>query len=257
MLEVALVSYINTRPFLDGFDQFFKPEEARFHLLPPMECAAALHRGDVDLSLLPVGALPNFEKVGILPTYCIGGNGPVESVFLLSQQPVQSLERVILDRHSRSSNGLARILLQSYWQQTVQYELPTEKHFNRIEGSTGGVVIGDTAIRIRDRFAYQYDLSEAWRKMTGLSFAFAIWAYRPDALSAQQISRLESAMAWGVQHLPEAAARWAQTFDFSEDFARHYLTNCIDYRFDAPKHRAMRVYLQQLLQLPDLALQAV
>ena len=257
MITIALVEYINTRPFLDGLEKHFGPEEVKLLLLPPAECARALQDGRADLSLMPVGALGNFDRVALLPDFCIGAWGPVHSVFLFAQQPVEALHTVILDRHSRSSNGLARILLRHHWRQPVQYHWPERKHFHRILGGTGGVVIGDQAIRIRDRYAYAYDLSAAWQQLTGLPFAFAVWVYRPGTLSEAWRARSAQALADGVAQREATAQRWHGYFDLDQDFARRYLTEYIDFRFTPAKHRALALYMRNLVRLPAIALQAV
>jgi chorismate dehydratase len=257
MLTVALVEYINTRPFLDGLEAHFGADEMELLLLPPADCARALQSGQADLALMPVGALPNFERVEILPDFCIGAKGPVHSVYLFAQQPIETLDTVILDRHSRSSNGLARVLLRHHWQKSVEYLMPDQKHFHRIVGSTGGVIIGDQAIRIRDQYAYAYDLSEAWYQLTGLPFAFAVWVYRPGAIDRRMAKRLFHAMQVGVQQRGKTAHRWADYFGLNTEFAQRYLTEYIDYRFTPDKHRALALYYQSLVKLPELALQVV
>lgn len=249
-MNIALVSYINTRPFLDGLErEFGEGEEVTLHLLPPSDCARALFDGQAELALIPVGSIPLGPKLDLLPSWCIGANGPVESVFIFSQKPIEAVEQVWLDRHSRSSNALAQILFAKHWNKEVRWLEPAIKHFDQIEDTTAGVVIGDEAIRIRDRFAYQYDLSEAWKALTGLPFAFAVWACLPGTLDEQTISRIESALGQGVAQRVETAHRWAGHFGMTEEFAEHYLTDCIDFEFDAGKHEAVALYLSLIQEM--------
>ncbi|MEL6134693.1 MAG: menaquinone biosynthesis protein, partial [Bacteroidota bacterium] len=226
---IALVSYINTRPFIDGFEQFFPDGEVQFRLMPPADCARALHQGSCDMALIPVGALPNFDHVHLHPDYCIGANGPVKSVYMFSRQPIDTLQEIRLDPHSRSSNGLTRILMKYHWKQQVDYYLPETRNFSYIQGQTGGVVIGDEAIKLRDRFEYAYDLSDHWKKLTGLPFAFAVWAYRPGVFSSTLMEKLTEAMAWGIAQADQSALKWAKHYDIPLPFAGKYLTQYIDY----------------------------
>ncbi|RMG70327.1 MAG: hypothetical protein D6722_08835 [Bacteroidetes bacterium] len=255
-MDIALVSYINTRPFLDGLQAHFTEEEARLHLMPPADCARYLAQGRCDIALIPAGALPAFrgQDIHLLPDYCIGANGQVESVFIFSQRPIEQLDTLRLDPHSRSSNGLARILLQHHWRRDLALIQPTERDFAHIAGATGAVVIGDEAVRLwlSGRYAYAYDLAEAWHDFTGLPFAFAVWAYRPGQLRPSQIQALGAALEAGIQQPLDSAARWAGFYDLPPDFSRRYLSECIDYRFDAPKHRALARYIRLLTALPEL-----
>ena len=257
MIDIALVSYINTRPFMDGFEAKIKDREIRFHLLPPVDCATHLHQGKCQMALLPVGALAQFKNISIMPNYCIGADGEVASVFLFSQEPLEKLDTIYLDRHSRSSNGLLQILMKHHWEKEVSYHKPEFKHFDKIKGSAGGVVIGDKAIRIRDQYAYAYDLAQAWKDMTGLPFAFAVWAYLPEAFTSEQLRQLNDAMRFGVEQAPKSAAKWAPEYKLDPEFAHKYLSHYIDFQFDVGKHKALELYYQLLLDLPQPELQLV
>jgi chorismate dehydratase len=249
ILRIALVEYINTRPFLDGLEQEFHGHEIELQLLPPSQCAVALREGRCDLALIPVGSLIDFQQVEILPNYCIGARGAVDSVFIFSELPIEELDCLQLDPHSRSSNALAQILLKHHWHRELPLLQPARRNFDNIKGTTGGVVIGDVAIRMRERFTYHYDLAEAWQQMTGLPFAFAVWVARPGALDAYWRKRLNQAFAWGVRQAPQSAQKWATHFELKPDFAHHYLTHSIQFEFDAPKHRALAMYLRLLQHL--------
>ena len=252
-MRIALVSYINTTPFTDGLRASFPEENIQLNLLPPADCAKALANGDADVALIPVGSLPDFEEIEILPNWCIGADGAVESVFIVSERPINDLDTVYLDPHSRSSNGLANILLQYHWRVNVEVKKSTERPFGKVGDRTGAVVIGDQAIRLRHKYPYVYDLSAAWKNYTGMPFAFAVWAAKPGTLTQEQIMTLDQAFAHGVAQASDSAKRWAEHFQLDPDFAHTYLTQHIDFRFDAPKHRAMETYLRALKTVKSIA----
>lgn len=246
-MKIAVISYLNATPYVDGLRRAFAAHEAELLLLPPAECAKALYAGECDAALLPVGALGESQNIRLLPNYCIGANGAVESVFILSQQPIETLDTLLLDPESRSSNRLAEVLSRHYWHTEPRLQ-PTKTldYVRQINGSTGGVVIGDKAIKYRKDFAYAYDLPEAWRQLTGLPFVFATWAIRPDSFPADQYTRFCQALNEGIEQAAGSAIRWADTYNVSEPFALHYLLQCLDFRFDDAKHRSMRLYRQFL-----------
>ncbi|MFK7969836.1 MAG: menaquinone biosynthetic enzyme MqnA/MqnD family protein [Bacteroidia bacterium] len=252
-MRIALVSYINTTPFTDGLRHEFSDQEVNLNLLPPSDCAKAFQQGDVDIALLPVGSLPDLDQVSILPNWCIGANGSVESVFIVSQRPIEELDTIYLDPHSRSSNGLANILMQYHWHINPALKNNPKRSFTKVKDRTGAVIIGDQAIRMRGKFRYVYDLSKSWQQLTGMPFTFAVWAYKPGAISAEQIERLNKAFAYGVEHALESAERWASHFQLNEEFCKNYLSQYIEYNFDAGKHRAMQTYLGALQQIETTA----
>lgn len=247
--SLALVSYINTRPFIDGLNHEFSQGELDLHLLPPAECATALADGRAQMALLPVGSLQDFQGLKLLNDYCIGADGPVNSVFMFSEVPVEQIEHVWLDRHSRTSNGLTRLLMKDWWRREVTFELPETRPFDLIKGTSAGVAIGDQAYRLRNKYPFVYDLSGEWKQATGLPFVFAVWAYRPGEWSDTTLNRIEQALAWGHSHRKQAAANWAEHFGYSLEAAEQYLTQSISFEMDAAKHEALRRYFQGLKAL--------
>jgi chorismate dehydratase len=254
-VRIALVSYLNTRPFLDGLRAGLGPEEAELLLLPPAQCAEALFSGRCDLALLPAGALAGHPELQVLPDYCIGADGPVHSVFLFAEEPVEQLDSLLLDRHSRSSNLLVQILLKHYWKRDLRLELPEVRRFDRIRGRTGGVAIGDEAIRLRDLYPQVYDLSACWKDLTGLPFTFAVWACRPGSIAPGLLRRIDGALEAGVQQAAASAERWAAHDQLPLEFAKTYLTRYIDYRFTAARHRALGLFLTLAAALEPAAVQ--
>lgn len=250
--SAALVSYINTRPYIDGLRQFFSPEELELRLLPPADCAPELLEGRCELALVPVGALLDFDKIGLMKDHCIGADGPVDSVFVFSQTPIEQVDSLLLDTHSRTSNGLARILMHNHWKNPVPFRAPEKRSFDEIRGTTAGVVIGDKAYKIREQFAHVYDLSEAWKKYTGLPFVFAVWAYRPGLADKGVLDRVRKGLEWGRNHKREAASKWAAEFGYTPEQAEKYLCESIHYSLDAPKHAALQRYFSELKALDAL-----
>ncbi|MEM6764630.1 MAG: menaquinone biosynthesis protein [Bacteroidota bacterium] len=254
-VDFTLVSYLNTRPFLDGLESVFMADEANFHLLPPFKCAQHLEERKCDVSLIPVGSLFDFADLRLLPHYCIGADGPVHSVFVFSELPIEQVETIYLDPHSRTSNLLSRILAKNFWKKDITFIEDVKHHHQYIRGNSAGVVIGDLAIRIKDMFPYVYDLSDCWKMMTGLPFAFAVWAYHPGSLNPFQITLIQEAFSKGVQQAGTTARKWADHFDIPMDFAIKYLEEYIDFKFDGGKHEALKLYLnlaQDLGVLPSV-----
>lgn len=248
-MQLSLVSYINTRPFIDGLNRHFSPEELKITPLPPAKCAESLLKKEAAIALMPVGALLSFEKIMLLPNYCIGADGAVNSVFIFSQKPIEEIDTLILDRHSRSSNGLAKILLQRYWKNKVAFINSEDKNFDSIKDNVAGVVIGDKALKIRQNYLYQYDLGEYWRKLTSLPFAFAVWAYYEEMVSPEMLNRIQIALADGVAHRAETALTSAAEYGLTPEAALSYLTQDIQYEFTYQRQQAVDLYLKWLKEL--------
>lgn len=247
--RLALVSYLNTKPFIEGLDHFFSSEELDLRLLPPSDCPRELAAGNCEMALIPVGSLLDFEDLTILNDHCIGADGPVDSVYLFSKVPVSEVETVLFDCHSRTSNGLTRILMEKFWKRNVTFQMPAVRDFDLIQGTTAGVAIGDVAYKIKGHFPYVYDLSEEWENYTRLPFVFAVWAYRKDHWTVAEVDRINQALTWGREHRKEAALKWGDEFGYSPKEAERYLCESIKYKLDGPKHQALERYIRELKEL--------
>jgi chorismate dehydratase len=251
MIRIALVSYMNTRPYMDGLTQHFQAHELALDLLPPAECATALASGRCAMALTPVGAIVDFQGVAVLNDYCIGAEGAVDSVFLFSQVPIAQTTHLVLDPHSRSSNGLARILYRELWGKTPVLVQPHGRAGAQVRGTTAAVLIGDQAYAERHNYPYVYDLAAEWKRLTGLPFVFAAWVYRPELIERALLDRILIALEAGIAQRRGTAVRWAAHYGYTEEAAVHYLCHSIQYTLDATKHTALERYFASLIALPS------
>jgi chorismate dehydratase len=238
--RVVAVSYLNTKPLLYGLLRSSIQSELELDLAIPSECARRLLAGEADIALVPVAVIPELPEAYIISDYCIGADGPVATVCIYGDVPIEEMTGIYLDHHSRTSVMLTRLLLEEYWQLKPKLVSAEEGYINRIGGTTGGLVIGDRTIGLEQRFKYVYDLGEVWKKHTGLPFVFAAWVsvkpLEPDFEAA-----FNAALRGGMEHLPELQLLLSSPhpdFDLVE-----YFTNHIDYDLDGPKRRALDRFL--------------
>ena len=173
-IKVIAVSYLNTVPFIYGMDYSAFSGLIDLRLANPSKCFHLLQKGDADIALVPVGSLPMIGKCNIITPHCIGANGNVGSVFLLSDSPIESIKTIYCDLHSMTSNKLAEILCRDYWKVNPVIRYP-ETYPPTIHGNDGIIAIGDKSFKMLKSYKYQYDLAQAWKEMTMLPFVFAVW----------------------------------------------------------------------------------
>jgi chorismate dehydratase len=168
---------------------------------------------------------------------------------MLAQSPLHKLRELYLDPHSRTSNGLARVLFRRHWLQPVLVHEDIENHGQYIKGPAAGIAIGDKAHTWRQQYRYVWDLAEAWQAWSGLPFVFAVWAYDASIVSDDTLARLMNAFEWAQYNRAEVADRWAPEFEMSAEQARNYLTQALDFEFDTAKQIALKLYLKELAPL--------
>lgn len=227
-IRISAVSYTNTKPFAFGLahaEKFLKKVDLVYDI--PSTCASKLIEDKADIGLVPVAALLQIPDFHIITDYCIGAVGPVNSVFIFSEKPINEIKTLRLDPQSRTSNNLAKVLLKFYWKQNVSFI---------DEGDADAFVeIGDRTFGKVDKYPFVYDLAGEWIAFTGLPFAFAVWASNKP-IDPDFVTELNTVLKYGIDNREKVIAELSQRPDF--DF-HDYLTKRIDYPLTPAKREAI------------------
>ena len=195
------MSYLNTKPLLYGLEHGQLSDQVELVLDYPANLVRLLNSNQIDIGLIPVGALPSLGDHQIISDYCIGTEGEVASVAVFSEVPMEEIDTVFLDYQSRTSVLLCKILFEKHWNKSVQFiDAQDNSYIERIKGNVAGLVIGDRALSIRHRFNYIYDLGLAWKEMTGLPFVFAVWVSKKE-ISGEFIPLFNEANGMGLSKI--------------------------------------------------------
>ena len=236
-IKISAVSYTNTKPFVYGLMHSGILAQVDLSLDIPSECAFKLINNQVDIGLVPVAALLHIPGYQIVSNYCIGATGPVDSVFIFSDKPIEEVRTIRLDEQSKTSNNLARVLLKNYWK--VDPRVLTEGEADAF------VQIGDRTFGKKGQYAYTYDLAAEWQKFTGLPFVFAVWAANKE-IPETFLAAFNTALRHGLDHRKEVIAGIPamDKFDIGD-----YLLHKIDYDLDAKKLKALKLFHRLITEL--------
>lgn len=240
-IRVGAVSYLNTKPLIFGLEKGMLEDRISLQMDFPANIAAKLLNDSIDIGLVPVAILPRLQDPHFVADYGICCDGPVASVCLFSEVPVEEIKEVLLDYQSRTSVRLARILMKEYWK-IDPLIIDTKDDFrDRIQGTTAGVVIGDRALEQRAKSSFIYDLGEAWKSMTGLPFVFAGWISNKP-IDPEFIEAFNRANEYGLQRLDEVIRQHPYpAYDLHQ-----YYTRDIIYKLDEEKKKGLSLYLEYL-----------
>ncbi|MES2872766.1 MAG: menaquinone biosynthesis protein [Bacteroidota bacterium] len=236
-IKVSAVSYTNSKPFVYGLMHSGILAQIDLSLDIPSDCAYKLINNQVDIGLVPVAALLDIPNYSIISNYCIGANGPVDSVFIFSDKPIEEINTIALDIQSRTSNNLAKVLLKNYWRLNPDMVLN--------ETADAFVQIGDRTFGKKNDYAFSYDLAEEWEKFSGLPFVFAVWAANKK-ISDRFILDFNKALKYGLDNRLDVIKTIPprNNFDIGE-----YLMNKIDYKLDNRKLEALKMFHQLIKDL--------
>lgn len=243
-VRLTAVNYLNTKPFIYGLIQAGMESEMEMHKDIPSVCADKLIKDEVDIALIPVAALAQMKQHYIVSDYCIGCDGEVKTVCLYSNNPIEDINRIYLDSHSRTSVALTKVLVKEYWKkESMDYKPIYEIEHAVMDDDSAILAIGDKTIGLDTKYRFVYDLGVAWKDMTGLPFVFAAWVANKK-LEPAFLERFNAALALGLAHIPELLFILPEQ-DSEFDLKKYFEEN-ISYSLDESKKAALRLFMSKL-----------
>ncbi len=229
----------------------------------PRELAERIRAGELDVAPIPsIEYARHAHDFVLLPDIAISSDGEVQSILLASTVPAEELggRTVALTDTSRTSQVLARILLQKRWGVAPAYvEMPPDLPA-MLREADAALLIGDEALRTyweRPGGVRLYDLGAEWTAWTGLPMVYAVWAVRrsfaeerPEAVRAV-IDALSGSLAYCRAHLDdisEYAARWEH---FGPERFRSYF-DALQFRFEPRFRDGLARYFAEAVAIGQL-----
>lgn len=244
MIRLGRISYVNMAPV------FFRLEaEVEEVTGVPTELNRLLLDGEIDLAPIPsIEYARHAERLRILPRLCVGSEGAVDSIQLVSRLPLERVRTVAVTPESATSAVLVRILL------------PQAEHVPLGHGADATLLIGDAALRsaFEDPTPH-HDLGRLWQERTGLPMVFAVWA-APEPVPAG-VAALEEALVESVRRAraePERLAYEASArYGYPPGFLARYFEK-LRYRFGPRERAGLYTFLElardagELDEVPEL-----
>jgi chorismate dehydratase len=180
-LRISVVQYLNTSPLVWGFTHGLLAGKYDLSFTVPSQCAEALRAGEVDIAIIPAIEYQRIDDLVILPDLAIASKRRVRSLLLISKVPlapaqintapprepaselqpreIQSGEpqargkqtgprSIALDRSSRSTQALTKILCARHWQIAPRFQEMAPDLGEMLAANDAALLIGDPALRI-------------------------------------------------------------------------------------------------------------
>jgi chorismate dehydratase len=243
-IRISAVKYANTYPFIYGLKESGFDKKVILETDHPADCAAKLISGKVDIGLIPVAALPLLKEYYIISDYCIGSNGNVRTVMLLSNCPFKEIRSIYLDYRSCSSVNLAKVLARNSWRREFNWINTSEGFdFRNIGPYEAVVLIGDQCFEFERSFRYKLDLAMEWKEFSGLPFVFACWtANKP--IENEFVKEFNKALQLGVNNIDAVVKKFGKAGTITGKILRTYLIDNIDYNFNHEKKTGLKLFLE-------------
>ena len=274
-LRISIVQYLNTAPLVRGFTHGPLRGKYQLSFTVPSQCAEALRSGAVDIAIIPAIEFQRIDNLVVLPNLSIASKKSVRSLLLVSKKPIHEVRRIALDRSSRSTQALVRILCAKRWQITPEFTESDPDLPAMLQQADAALLIGDPALCLafhsesvatRDATGdltspaavsglsasaplLFYDIVEKWRALTSFPAVLALWAARPGADTPEVIRDFQDSLAFGQQHIQEISADSSRELKLPAHKITRYLTENIDYTLDGENLLGLQRYYELAAEL--------
>src|SRR5919108_707685 len=157
-LRLGRISYVNMAPVFYRLDAEVDEIQG-----VPTELNERLLNGELDLA--PISSIEyarHAHRLRLLPRLCVGSEGAVDSIQLVSRKPLEQVRSVAITPESATSVVLTKVLL------------PEALHVPLGEDADAKLLIGDAALKsaFEDPTPH-YDLGRLWPRRGGGATGFA------------------------------------------------------------------------------------
>lgn len=257
---IGSVPYLNEKPLTRWFGHTEEGRASDIEVVyaVPSQLAHMLAEGEIAAAL--VSSFEYFRTPGyaIVPGVSISGQDDIESVRAFSRLPWHQTQSVALDTSSLTSAALLKIILAEQFQSHPAFVHHAPNLAEMLQVADAGLLIGDKGWLADDHGLITLDLGQAWRRLTGLPFVYAVWLGKPGNITPELIRALNRAKAWGRSQFDAIAGEQAAHLGCSADMCLHYLADVMDYDLSEEHQEALalfgaKAYGQGLLATPPAA----
>ncbi|MGH8101078.1 MAG: menaquinone biosynthetic enzyme MqnA/MqnD family protein, partial [Chthoniobacterales bacterium] len=147
-LRISVVQYLNTAPLVRGFTHGPYAGKYELSFTVPSRCAEELRNGTVDIAIIPAIEYQRIPDLVVLPDISIASQNRVRSLLLISKKPIGEVRSIALDRSSRSTQALTRILAAEHWKIAAEFSEAEPDLGAMLDETDAALLIGDPALRI-------------------------------------------------------------------------------------------------------------
>jgi chorismate dehydratase len=274
-LRISIVQYLNTAPLVWGFTNGPLAGKYDLSFTVPSQCAEALREGTADIAILPAIEYQRITGLVVLPDLAIASQNRVRSLLIIAKKPIEQVRSIALDRSSRSTQALTRILAAEHWKIAPEF-FETEPDLSAmLQRADAALLIGDPALRISVAIEkkstvspqghavcqaatlgipgtgifHVYDVVGEWRKYSSLPAVMAVWAARPEVVTTELLADFAASRDFGLSQIPAISQKAAHELELPERTLESYLRQNIDFSLGEENRRGLERYFHEAAKL--------
>ena len=253
MLKLGVIDVLNVLPVYYGILKDKIKVPVQLVMGKVTELNNKLNTGDIDISVVSsFEYAKNYQKYYILPNLSVSADGPVGSIYLFLNKPIDQLsgDKIKLTAFSFTSVHLIQFLLNDFNITYITHET---------DECDGEVLIADEAIKrfYQRKDTYVYDLSELWKQKTGLPFVFALWCVRREVYHdcKQEVIRVYNALVTSKnaseKYFTQMAGEYFEGIFPDQQSCEYYLRN-LHYNFTHNYQDGFNLFQKEMVKLAKL-----
>jgi chorismate dehydratase len=279
-LRISIVQYLNTAPLVWGFTNGRLAGKYDLSFTVPSQCAEALRTGAADIAIIPAIEYQRISNLVVLPDLAIAAQNCVRSLLIAAKKPIEQVRSMALDRSSRSTQALTRILAEEHWKIAPEF-FETEPDLRAmLEKADAAMIIGDPALRISiaiekesavspqgravchaatlgmtsAEILHIYDLVGEWRRFSSLSAVMAVWAARPEVITPEVLSDFAASRNFGMTQITAICVEAARDLRLPQQALESYLRHNIDFSLGEENRLGLERYFHEAAKLGLIAM---
>lgn len=242
--RIGIVPYLNVQPLVFALQNMAVQQGLTPPVIEaavPSQLARQLHSDRYHAAIVPVFEYFQNPEYLVVPGVAIGCRGPVASVLLFSECPLEEVTEVALDPDSLTSCNLLRVVL-AEMRLTPRISIAARNEPLVSGPGKARLLIGDPALAARGTCPFQYDLGQMWYELTSLPFVFAAWLTKPGPHASAVSALLQRAAKVGTSQLDVIAHAKGPEFGMTPAAAQAYFRNNISYSLGADEIRGAKQF---------------
>jgi chorismate dehydratase len=273
-LRISIVQYLNTAPLVWGFTNgpLFGKYDLSFTV--PSQCAESLRSGAADIAIIPAIEYQRIPDLVVLPDLAIASQNRVRSLLIIAKKPIEQVCSIAMDRSSRSTQALTRILAAEHWKINPEYFEAEPDLRVMLEQADAAMLIGDPALRISigiekkstvspdgravcqaatlgitgSEIFHVHDVVGEWRNFSNLPAVMAVWAARPEVVTPEVLADFSASREFGLSQLAAISLEAARELELPQQALESYLYHNIDFSLGEENRRGLERYFQDALK---------
>jgi chorismate dehydratase len=269
------VQYLNTAPLVWGFTNGQLAGKYDLSFTVPSQCAEALRTGTADIAIIPAIEYQRISGLVVLPDLAIASQNRVRSLLIVAKKPIEQVGSIALDRSSRSTQALTRILAAEHWNISPEFFESEPNLTAMLQRADAALLIGDPALRLSiaiekkstvspqgravcqaatlgipgSEIFHVYDVVGEWRKYSSLPAVMAVWAARPEVVTTELLADFAASRNFGLTQIPAMCQEAARELELPQPDLESYLRQNIDFSLGEENRRGLERYFHESAKL--------